>query len=66
MMDGIHDMGGMHGFGPIEYEEDEPVFHQQWEGRVYAMITNTAVPVPGGLRYAIARMGQALYLASSY
>ena len=65
-MNGIHDMGGMHGFGPIEYEEDEPVFHQRWEGRVYAMITNTAVPVPGGLRYAIERMGQALYLASSY
>jgi nitrile hydratase subunit beta len=36
-MNGIHDMGGMHGMGPIVYEEDEPVFHEPWEGRVYAM-----------------------------
>ena len=36
-MNGIHDMGGMHGFGPIEREENEPVFHHAWEGRVFAM-----------------------------
>jgi nitrile hydratase beta subunit len=36
-MNGAHDMGGMHGLGPIEYEEDEPVFHEAWEGRVYAL-----------------------------
>ena len=36
-MNGIHDMGGMHDMGPIEHEENEPVFHQPWEGRVYAM-----------------------------
>jgi nitrile hydratase beta subunit len=36
-MNGVHDMGGMHGLGPIEYEEDEPVFHEAWEGRVYAL-----------------------------
>ena len=36
-MNGIHDMGGMHGMGPIEYEKDEPVFHQAWEGRVFAL-----------------------------
>ena len=28
---------GMHGMGPIHYEKDEPVFHEPWEGRVYAM-----------------------------
>ena len=32
-MDGIHDMGGMHGFGPIIREENEPLFHYPWEGR---------------------------------
>ena len=32
-MDGIHDMGGMHGFGPITREENEPLFHHPWEGR---------------------------------
>ena len=36
-MNGIHDMGGMHGFGPVPREKDEPVFHAPWEGRVYAM-----------------------------
>jgi nitrile hydratase beta subunit len=36
-MNGVHDMGGMHGMGPIEYEKDEPVFHTRWEARAYAM-----------------------------
>jgi len=36
-MNGVHDMGGMHGMGPVKYEKDEPVFHAAWEGRVYAM-----------------------------
>jgi nitrile hydratase subunit beta len=29
-MNGVHDMGGMHGMGPIEAERDEPVFHAEW------------------------------------
>ena len=36
-MNGIHDMGGMHGMGPIEHEENEPVFHARWEGRALAL-----------------------------
>ena len=36
-MNTIHDMGGMDGFGPVEAEENEPVFHDTWEGRVYAL-----------------------------
>ena len=36
-MNGIHDMGGMHGMGPIVYEKDEPVFHEPWEGRAWAL-----------------------------
>ncbi len=36
-MNGVHDMGGMHGMGPIEPESNEPVFHEPWEGRVYAV-----------------------------
>ena len=36
-MNGIHDMGGMHGMGPIVREENEPVFHHTWEGRAYAL-----------------------------
>src|SRR5215470_11645087 len=36
-MNGVHDMGGMHGMGPIEYEKNEPVFHASWEARVFAL-----------------------------
>ncbi len=36
-MNGIHDMGGMQDFGPIQYEPNEPVFHAAWEGRVFAI-----------------------------
>ena len=36
-MNGVHDMGGQHGMGPVQYEKDEPVFHATWEGRVYAL-----------------------------
>ena len=36
-MNGIHDMGGMHGMGPIELEKNEPVFHAPWESRVFAL-----------------------------
>lgn len=36
-MNGVHDMGGMHGMGPIESEPNEPVFHQPWEGRLFAL-----------------------------
>ena len=55
-MNGIHDMGGMHGFGPVEREENEPVFHHPWEGRVFAMRVVTPVPIPGGARYNIETM----------
>ena len=37
LMDGVHDMGGMDGFGKVEPEPNEPVFHHRWEGRVLAM-----------------------------
>ena len=37
-MNGIHDMGGMDGFGTVEPEANEPVFHAPWEGRVLAMM----------------------------
>ena len=36
-MDGVHDMGGMDGFGKVEAEQNEPPFHAPWEGRVLAM-----------------------------
>ena len=36
-MNGIHDMGGMEGFGPVQPEPNEPPFHSKWEGRALAM-----------------------------
>jgi nitrile hydratase len=36
-MNGVHDMGGMHGMGPVPILENEPVFPQAWEGRVFAL-----------------------------
>jgi nitrile hydratase beta subunit len=68
-MNGIHDMGGMHGFGPIPIEVDEPCFHQPWEGRVLA--GNLALSPHFGtnvdrFRFLIEIMDPADYLASSY
>ena len=34
-MNGVHDMGGMDGFGKVEVEQNEPPFHEPWEGRVH-------------------------------
>ena len=67
-MNGIHDMGGMHGMGPIEREENEPVFHQPWEGRVFAL--NLAVrPGKGNIdhsRHGVELLPAADYLRMSY
>ncbi len=69
-MNGVHDMGGMHGFGRIEIEADEPVFHESWEGRVYGMVTcireEHDVYSPYGSRRYIENIPPAQYLASGY
>jgi nitrile hydratase subunit beta len=36
-MNGVHDMGGMQDMGPIQYEKREPVFHERWEARSFAL-----------------------------
>ncbi len=36
-MSRLNDVGGMHGFGPIERAADEPPFHAEWEARVFAL-----------------------------
>lgn len=68
-MDGIHDLGGMEGFGPVEIEEDEPVFHEPWEGWVYSLQVagmGNGVFNVDEFRHAIERLPPAEYLASSY
>ena len=68
-MDGVHDMGGMDGFGKVEPEPNEPVFHAPWEGRVLAM--QSAMRYAGAwqvdmLRFAQERLPPLVYLTSSY
>lgn len=67
-MDGVHDMGGMHGFGPIPLEENEPVFHEAWEGRVHALggAVKHALNPQGTGRHLLELLPPAEYLASSY
>ncbi|HEX8803296.1 MAG TPA: nitrile hydratase subunit beta [Acidimicrobiales bacterium] len=67
-MDGIHDMGGMHGFGAVVPEAGEPVFHERWEGRTFALSVLAAVTglQRGGMRPRIEAIEPATYLASSY
>jgi len=64
-MNGIHDMGGMDGFGPMLIEKDEPVFHAEWEGRMYAIAMRLARNADE-FRHAIERIPAPVYLASSY
>jgi nitrile hydratase len=68
-MDGIHDMGGMDGFGKVEAEQNEPPFHKTWEGRVMAM--SRAMGYAGAWhidhsRYAQERIAPHIYLEASY
>jgi nitrile hydratase subunit beta len=68
-VNGVHDMGGMHGFGPVLAEVDEPVFHHEWERRAFAL--TVAMARPGGWtidrsRHARESLPPAQYLASSY
>ena len=39
-MNSVHDLGGMHGFGSVEREANEPPFHEPWEGRTYAILNS--------------------------
>ncbi len=68
-MNGIHDLGGMHGHGPINPEPDEPVFHAEWERRIFALGMAISVGRHYNMdefRHAIERIDPAHYLESSY
>jgi nitrile hydratase beta subunit len=68
-MNGIHDLGGLHGLGPIVTEENEPAFHHDWEARVFSLFASL---FGGGhfnvdeFRHAMERMEPEEYLRSSY
>ena len=68
-MNGAHDLGGMHGFGPVEIDKDEPVFHTQWEKRTFALTLASGFHGKWNIdmsRYAREQMPPAEYLATTY
>ena len=70
-MNGAHDLGGMHGFGPIdpEPEREEPVFHAEWERRAFALTLAAGALGRWTLdtgRHARERQDPADYLRHSY
>lgn len=68
-MNGVHDMGGMHGYGPVMPETDEPVFHAPWEGRVLALRRTSGAwrrwNIDAG-RHSIERLPPADYVRMTY
>lgn len=69
VVDGIHDLGGMQGFGPVVVERDEPVFHAAWEGRVFAIVSfvvGRGLANTDSFRHAIERLSPVVYLTAGY
>src|SRR5258708_24770956 len=68
-MDGVHDMGGMHGFGRVVESGGELAYQERWEPRVFAIQMLVGVEGlgagPGG-RPVREEMDPAHYLAASY
>jgi nitrile hydratase beta subunit len=68
-MNSLHDLGGLHGFGPIPYEADEPVFHETWEGRVFGMslsLSGSDGPNLDAARHRGERLDPVAYFQNGY
>ena len=68
-MDGVHDLGGIEGFGPVERTPAESVFGEDWERRAFRVNMAVLAAVRAGgpaFRHSIERMDPAHYLSSSY
>lgn len=68
-MNGVHDMGGQQGFGPVLLEAHEPLFHAPWESR--AMAVTVAMGASGQWNIDLSRAAReslppAIYLSSTY
>ena len=68
-MNGVHDMGGLQGFGPVQLEADEPLFHAAWERRALGL--TLAMGASGQWNIDLSRAAReslppATYLGSSY
>src|SRR5438046_746210 len=64
-MDGAHDMGGMHGFGPVRTVDDELPYHEAWEPRAQ-MVAIMSKATGGTMRANIEKLAPADYLALPY
>lgn len=69
-MPGIHDIGGVHGFGAV-MGDDEDVAHvwEAWEARVYGLtraLRHNGVHASDEFRYAIESLPPAQYLGAGY
>jgi nitrile hydratase subunit beta len=64
-MNGVYDLGGFQGFGTIEIEDNEPVFHEEWEMLGYALGSIGPINFDEA-RHAIERIEPRLYLTASY
>ena len=69
-MDGVHDLGGKSGFGRVERETDEPVFHEPWEGVAWALnvlsVAKLRAYTADAYRHAVERMEPGWYLGARY
>lgn len=68
-MNGAHDLGGLHGAGPVEPEAGEPAFHTEWERRAFAITVAAGFLGLWNIdetRFAREQMPPAAYLASTY
>lgn len=68
-MNGAQDLGGMQGFGPVDPEPDEPVFHSEWERRAFALTVAMGFTGQWNIdisRHARESLNPAQYLSSSY
>lgn len=68
-MDGVHDLGGLHGFGPVDPGGDHRLDPADWRSRMVGI--ELSYTQPGGfnlawLRHAMECMPPAAYLASEY
>ena len=66
---GVHDLGGVTGYGPVPHDPAEPPFHADWEKRVFGLlgaVTSATARRPGEFRYVLERLDPADYFDHGY
>src|SRR5258706_12371106 len=70
VVDGIHDLGGKEGFGPVIRERNEPIFHAPWETKVFTIVRAAAEAGARSnadqFRHAIERTDPIAFLTHTY